>query len=256
MKLLFTAIALFWITYSACGPVDKPQDENTEAEMISKADQILNKALEAHGSAAYDNAHYEFIFRERRYEFKNGDNSFWYSRTTTLNDSIIVDVLDNGKLSRTINGNLISLSEKDSGNYRESVNSVIYFATLPHKLLDPAVNLTYIATQSINGIDYEVLKITFDEEGGGEDFDDEYHYWVHKSDHTIDYLAYNYTVNGGGVRFRSAYNDRIVDGILFQDYINYKAPVGTPLIELPALLQKGELKELSRIETEEVRRLR
>ena len=68
-------------------------------------------------------------------------------------------------------------------------------------------------------------------------------------------MAYSYSVNDGGVRFRSAYNPRTIDGIRFQDYINWEAPVGTPLKDLPALFEKDKLKELSRIETVDVRNL-
>ena len=59
-------------------------------------------------------------------------------------------------------------------------------------------------------------------------------------------------MNGGGVRFRSAYNSRNVGGIIFQDYVNYKAEMGTPLGDLPKLFEQGRLKELSKIDTENV----
>jgi len=64
----------------------------------------------------------------------------------------------------------------------------------------------------------------------------------------VDYLAYSYHVNGGGVRFRSAYNSREVDGVRFQDYINYKHDSTTPVEEMDEYYLKGELKELSKIE--------
>jgi len=63
-------------------------------------------------------------------------------------------------------------------------------------------------------------------------------------------------VNKGGVRFRSAYNRRVIDGIIFQDFINYKAKIGTPLFDLPSLYEKGELEELSRIETKDIQNLK
>jgi hypothetical protein len=37
------------------------------------------------------------------------------------------------------------------------------------------------------------------------DFDDEYMYWI-KDTRKVDYLAYSYHVNDGGVRFRAAFN--------------------------------------------------
>jgi hypothetical protein len=54
------------------------------------------------------------------------------------------------------------------------------------------------------------------------------------------------------VRFRTAFNTRVIDGLTFQDYINYEAPIGTPLKDLPKLYEQGKLKELSKILTEDV----
>jgi hypothetical protein len=64
----------------------------------------------------------------------------------------------------------------------------------------------------------------------------------------VNYLAYNYITDGGGVRFRSAINKRRVDGLLIQDYINY-APANkkTPLSDLIAQFEKEALIERSRI---------
>jgi hypothetical protein len=40
------------------------------------------------------------------------------------------------------------------------------------------------------------------------------------------------------VRFRTAFNTRVIDGLTFQDYINYEAPIGTPLKDLPKLYEQ------------------
>ncbi len=44
------------------------------------------------------------------------------------------------------------------------------------------------------------------------------------------------------------YRREVLQGIRWQDYINYEAPLGTKLSDLPAMFGKGELKELSKIE--------
>lgn len=219
---------------------------------LTKADKILAKTITAHGGKKYDQAHYEFVFRKNKYSFKNDGSQYRYTAVKMKDGQKIVDVLDNNNFTRTINGNPTRLSEKQSKGYTGALNSVIYFATLPHKLQDPAVNLSYIGTTQIKGKNYEILEVNFDEEGGGTDHDDEFYYWISTTTNLIDYLAYNYQVNGGGVRFRSAYNTRKVDGIIFQDYVNYKAEVGTSLADLPKLLEVNKLKKLSVIETENV----
>jgi len=147
------------------------------------------------------------------------------------------------------------LTIKEANAISGGLNSVIYFATLPHKLNDKAANVAYIGQKKVKNVLYEVIEVTFDKEGGGKDYDDEFYYWINNETNLIDYLAYNYQVGTGGVRFRSAYNKRNIAGITFQDYINYKAPLGTPLSELPSLYERDKLIELSRIETENITKI-
>lgn len=233
----------------------KPKTE-LAATPLSKAEQIVSATIEAHGGKKYESAHYQFQFRGKIYSFQNGTNSFRYTRTADVNGKKTVDVLDNSGLQRSIDENVVVLTEKEKNKYAESVNSVIYFATLPYKLQDAAVNKAYKGETSIKGKNYHVLEVTFEQEGGGKDFDDQFHYWINQTENTIDYLAYNYQVNGGGVRFREAYNRRDVEGIIFQDYVNYKAAIGTPLADLARLFEQGKLEKLSLIETEAVRKLK
>lgn len=242
--LLFLLLPLFY----ACSPTSK----STTAKPLSKAEQVLAEAIAAHGGKRYATSHYSFVFRKKTYTFKNDQANYSYTVTSTKDGQEIVDRLDNTGLSRMIAGKAVALSEKDQLRYSGGLNSVIYFATLPYKLQDPAVKTAYQGITTIKGKSYEVLEVRFAEENGGRDHDDVFYYWINQESHRIDYLAYNYRVNNGGVRFRSAYNSRVVGGILFQDYINYKAPVGTPLVDLPGLYEKEKLKELSVIATEEV----
>lgn len=249
MNNKIVGIFLSLLFFSAC---NSTKNTNVTSSIRSQADIILQKTIEAHGGAKYQTAHYSFTFRGKNYTFKNDNGQFRYSVASKKNGKEIVDVLENGNINRKINGVEIQLSEKDKNRYSNSLNSVIYFATLPYKLQDKAVKKSYKGTTSIKGKNYEILEIKFEQEGGGRDHDDVFHYWVNQKTNVIDYLAYNYQVSGGGVRFRSAYNSRKIDGIIFQDYVNYKADVGTPLSDLPKLFEQGKLKELSRIETERV----
>ena len=112
---------------------------------------------------------------------------------------------------------------------------------------------SYEGTTTIKGKTYEILEIRFEQEGGGRDHDDVFHYWINQENNVIDYLAYNYITDGGGVRFRSAINKRRVDGLLVQDYINY-APVDKkmPLSDLITQFEKEALIERSRIINSEI----
>jgi len=50
------------------------------------------------------------------------------------------------------------------------------------------------------------LEVTFKEEGGGEDHEDKFMYWVNTQDYRIDYMAYSYCEEDCGYRFRESEN--------------------------------------------------
>jgi len=56
-------------------------------------------------------------------------------------------------------------------------------------------------------------------------------------------LAYVYHTGKGGVRFREAFNARIVDKVLFQDYKNFKADKSTALSDLPSMWENNQKKK-------------
>jgi hypothetical protein len=139
--------------------------------------------------------------------------------------------------------------------YSASVNSVHYFSLLPYSLNDPAVNKTYIGKTTINNLEYYKVKVTFDQEGGGQDYKDIFVYWINSESFKTDYLAYSYLELSGeiGLRFREAFNERYLEGIRFVDYKNYKPKnEGVLLKDLDIFLENNELKLLSKIELENI----
>lgn len=256
-KSILTLCVLATVVIS-CNSKKGNQDDNLKNDTIAtvkpltKADSIISKAIESHGGDLYKTADYTFEFRGKKYRFHNKGTDYTYSTEIQKGDSLIQDVMTSEKFERAINGQKQKLSPADASKYGESLNSVIYFATLPYKLQDASVTKTFVEEATIKGKRYDLIKVTFGQDGGGKDFDDEYMYWINKDTRKVDYLAYSYHVNDGGVRFRAAFNPRVINGVTFQDYVNYEAPVKTPLKNLAALYEQGKLKEASKILTENV----
>lgn len=225
-----------------------------KSEETSQAQQIVDMAIEEHGGDSYNSMRLIFDFRKYHFEVHQKNGSYQYVRSYTSDDGKqVIDTLDNKGLTRTIDGKKQDLTEKDYAGIYGSVNSQVYFVLLPYRLNDPAVNKEYMGLGKVKGEPYHKIKVTFQEEGGGEDFDDVYIYWIHEKNHTMDYLAYEFHVNKGGFRFREGYNFRTVGGIRFADYINYKESDSTTLIQdYDRLLEEGKLIELSKIEIENI----
>lgn len=229
-------------------------EKDTPAEEKSEAQQIVDQAIAVQGGDRISNGRIELDFRGRHYISARRGGQFTYERIfTDSTGQQIRDVLRNEGLFREADGQRVVLSSKDSSAYANSVNSVIYFALLPYYLNDPAANKVFLGEGTVKGEPYQKIKVTFRQDGGGKDFEDEFVYWFHRDRHTLDYFAYNYQVDGGGARFREAYNIREIEGIRFADYVNYKPRGGSMEVEtFDSLFEAGDLEVLSRIENENI----
>lgn len=226
-----------------------------ETEESLTAQEIVDKAIENAGGKNYEQAEIEFTFRDRDYLSKRDGGKFSFERIRM--DSTgqrIRDILNNEGLKRFVNDSATILPDSLVIPISNSVNSVHYFVQLPYGLNAEAANKELLGKDSISGKEYYEIKVTFDEFGGGTDHEDEYLYWIDTQNFEVDYLAYNFEVNDGGIRFRKAINPRRVGGIRIVDYENYKyKDLSTPLAKLDSLYQEGELEPVSLILTENVK---
>jgi hypothetical protein len=218
------------------------------------AQQIIDAAIAAHGGKTFENVSIDFDFRGRHYQSKRENGKFTYTRSFTDSTGRYRDELSNAGFVRYKNDSIIDLPDERVKAFTNSVNSVLYFALLPYGLNDEAVVKTRQNDITVNGKKYFTVKVTFKQEGGGTDFDDEFIYWINTKTFTVDYMAYSYNSEGGGLRFREAYNPQVVGGIRFQNYNNFKPEdeQNTTLEELMNLFIIGGLKPLSQIEMENI----
>ena len=217
------------------------------------AQTVVDKSIEAHGGTIFQNVHIEFDFRNRHYTSHRQKGRFIYTREFSDSTGRIKDVLSNDSFHREINGAEANITDERAKAFTNSVNSVLYFALLPYGLNDPAVIKNYVRETEIKGKKYHLINITFKQEGGGKDHEDVFLYWIEKNAHTMDYFAYSYESDGGGIRFREAINRRRIGGILFQDYINFEpGNTSAALEDMEDLYKKGQLKKLSNIVLENV----
>mgnify|MGYP000577813830 CR=1 FL=1 len=192
------------------------------SEQKLTAQEIINKTILFSGADKVANSKITFKFRENSYTAVRNKGIFKLFRTYRKDSLIIKDVLKNNGYERSINAKLVNVADSMIAKYRNSINSVHYFSVLPFGLNAAAVNKKLLKSATLKGKEYYKIEITFSKEGGGDDFDDVFIYWIGKEDFLIDYLAYSYHTNGGGKRFRVLKEQCIKNGIRFVDYHNYK----------------------------------
>jgi hypothetical protein len=224
-----------------------------KVQAILSAQEIVDKSISVSGGERYRTHDICYKFRDYEYasEWNNGKRVLKRIRRT--DSTKVIDVKESRGFNRYVNDSLVPLKDSIANLYANSVNSVHYFAYLPYGLNDPAVNKELLGEVGIRGKEYYKVKVTFDRQGGGKDYEDIYLYWFNKETFKPDYLAYKFYVDGGGIRFRAAYNERFVGGIRFVDYENYGASLdGTSFYDVELLYERNKLKLLSKIVLEDI----
>ena len=251
MKTLLALVPILATVFFLVGCSNQKDDKNVDAP----AQAIVDQAIQAMGGSLLDHAEVTFRFRDREYIYHNEEGAFAHTRIHTDTAGVrTVDVYHNDGLDRTVDGKPVSLDSTWQSRYSNSINSVMYFAFLPYRLNDPSVIKTYRDVVTIKGKPYHEVLVQFQKEGGGKDHDDNFLYWFDTTSFAMDYLAYDYVTDGGGVRFREAYNRRTIDGLTVQDYINFKpANDSLTLYAMRTAYEQGQLTELSRIELDDVK---
>ena len=218
------------------------------------AKTVIEESIRASGSQRLDTATISFKFRDAVYQAERNNGHYKLSRERSDSTGVTVDRLTNDSFIRTIDGEKIIVADSMVQRYSNSINSVHYFSALPFGLDDQAVKLKYIDSVEIKEKPYHKIEVSFAEEGGGTDFEDVFIYWIHRDTFFVDYLAYEFHVNGGGVRFREAYNERFVSGVRIVDYNNYKPQSDElKLKETDDAFAQNKLELLSKIELEAVK---
>ncbi len=221
-------------------------------EIVQKkfsAQEIVDRSIEVCGGNFFENSVVTFDFRDRSYISDYRASPKTLVRILETDTVTIKDIRTNMGFQRFINDTLVTLGDSLANVYSNSVNSVHYFAKLPYGLNDISVNKKLLGETTIKGKGYYKIQVTFKQAGGGDDFEDIYVYWINKASFKPDYLGYDFKTDGGGTRFRAAFNERYIGGIRFVDYDNFKPKdVNANILIADSLFNHHNLELLSKIE--------
>ncbi|MDB4205254.1 deoxyribose-phosphate aldolase [Polaribacter sp.] len=218
------------------------------------AEQIIDKAILFSGADKIGNSEVSFKFRDKEYAAIRKNGYFQLSRTLTKDSASIKEVITNNGFQRLIYKKVVKVPDSMVSVYSNAINSVHYFSVLPFGLKDKAVRKKLLKPTNLKGKEYYKIEVTFSENGGGEDFEDVFIYWIGKEDFLIDYLAYSYHTNGGGKRFRVLKEACLKNGVRFVDYLNYK-PLNSAvnLIDIDVEYERNQLKKVSEVILEDIK---
>jgi hypothetical protein len=225
---------------------------STKKEKLD-VNKIVQQAIDSSGTDKFDKAIVQFQFRNKIYRSIPTCNGLQLQREFKSDSIAFLDELYQGEFNRFENETFIQVKDSMANLYAESINSVHYFVQLPFRLNDEAVQKKWVGMEKDEQNEYFKIKVSFAESGGGQDFEDVYYFWLDSDSYLIQYLAYSFKVNGGGIRFRKAIQQKEVNGITFLEYENYQPALEHAKVEnsLNDYL-KGTYTLLSKIENSDI----
>src|SRR5690606_8859422 len=155
----------------------------------SREQKVVDRAIEAHGGKQYREVQISFDFRDKHYTILKTADRFEYTREFKDSTGLVLDVLNNKGFTRTINGEEISLTDEWRKAYSNIINSVAYFIYLQYSMYDQAVVKEWREYGDIAGQAYDVLKVSYLEDGGGEHSEVNFIYWFNREIGLMEYLA-------------------------------------------------------------------
>ena len=212
------------------------------------AQQIIDKTILYSGADKISNSKITFKFRDKSYMAIRSSGNFQLSKSFLKDSALINEVVTNKGYERSVNTEVVKVADTMVSRYSNAINSVHYFSVLPFGLNDKAVHKRLLKPTTIKGKEFYKVEVTFSKNGGGEDFEDVFIYWIGKEDFLIDYLAYSYHTNTGGKRFRVLKEVCVKNGVRFVDYHNYKPLSKTnSLVNIDKEFENNQLKKVSEI---------
>lgn len=239
-------LLLILMSFISCQDEENKQSQ----EESQKIEEIIEKTIKLAGGEKYTRATITFNFRDHNYKTKRRGMEFSLERQYISASDSIREVVSNSGFQRYVNDSIRIIPDSLVTRFNKEIKTVNYFAHLPYGMDNRGLVKDLLGETLIKGEPYFQLKMTFGQGESGMTGHDEFMYWIHKEDYTLDYLAYKFVEDEEGLRFRAAYNPRVIEGIRFVDYKNYTfSNTNIILSELDELYEADQLKLLSTIET-------
>ncbi len=193
------------------------------AELQSRV-AIVDRAIEHHGGEIYRHSETELDLCSKSGCFQvtaNLDGDRWAYTVSGKSGGSQLRVLSaDDRLKVQRDGAEEAVTADKEQRFRDWAMARVYFCFLPFRLNDPSVLKQSLGLVGWNGRRLHKVKVTF-RAGTSTDAGDQYMYWFDPETARLEYLAYSYDDNSGGLSFRRAVRHRRIGGLLFFDQENY-----------------------------------
>ncbi len=218
--------------------------------------EIVDRAIEHHGGEIYRHSETELDLCSKSGCFQvvaRMDGDAWtYKVSGKSRDSHQEVISTHDRLTVRRDGSEVTVAADQEQGFRDWAMARVYFCFLPFRLNDPSVLKQDLGLVDWDGRSLHKVKVTF-EAGSSTDAGDQYMYWFDPETARLEYLAYSYDDNGGGLRFRRAVRHRRIGGLLFFDQENFGADgPGLSVDAIDAAYVRDSMRHVSTVRLEDI----
>ncbi len=234
-----------------------PAAVSADGAAVQRRLAIVDRAIEHHGGEIYRHSETELDLCSKSGCFRlvtRVDGDRWvYTVSGRSGGSQLRVHSAHDALVVSRNGVEESVEAGKGQRYRDWAMARVYFCFLPFRLNDPSVYKQDLGVVDWNGRRLHKVKVTF-EAGTSTDAGDGYMYWFDPETARLEYFAYSFETDGGGLRFRRAVRHRRIGGVLFfdQENLGVDGP-GLSVDAIDAAYVRDSLRQISTVRLEGIR---
>ncbi len=227
----------------------------TEPVPTSRLD-VVDRAIEHHGGEVYGHSETELDLCSKSGCFHvvaRIDGDRWaYAVSGKSGDSRLLVRSTDQELTVRRDGRPEPVTADKEQSFRDWAMARVYFCFLPFRLNDLSVMKQDLGPVDWDGRRLHKVKVTF-QTGTSTDAGDQYMYWFDPETARLEYFAYSYDDNGGGLRFRRAVRHRRIGGLLFFDQENLGADgPGLSVDAIDAAYVRDSMRHVSTVRLEKI----
>jgi len=207
------------------------------------AQDILEKAIIAHGGDSYNNSIITFGLDDLQYKLLRNNTVRQSEITRHIDSTVYKATYKNGYAQHYIN----DIEQKETYFSKKFIDARLdgfsFVFSIPHSLKRNSIKLKKLEDVKIKNINYYVVKAT--EEIIDKNDINEFIIYVNPNTFLVEYTALEYDLHLNLKIFKRAHNTRIIKNIVFSDYYSFKPHLDTTKLEdLYKYFNASDLKEL------------
>lgn len=213
---------MIMIVFTSC-----QRNDTKKVEITGK--NILDTCIKHQGGSIFNASKITFTTKDVGYEMINYEDKVKYTMTKSFKDGLHIVTYDRGFVQYFRNDTLREKSSYNNlvVNYR--LEKFLYTLSIPFNLTFNGTKVERLEDVKIRSTDYYSLHITFAKVEGIPE--NQFILYINKENNQMEYLTLKYDLLGVPISFRKFINPRVINGVLFQDFISFTTTNEAPVLE-------------------------